>query len=195
MNNIKKIIFTFFILLFVISFVLLNNTQLSEQVIQANKENSSSEIQTGSIGNSESISSSASSSQSIPSSSSSENTSTDETQTPPSSEEQSSVAPPSSQEQSSEAPPSSSQEQSSEAPPLSAGQGSESPSKPEQVLPPPVQQKPLPSIGKYMVGYYTSWSASKGYHPSNIDAEKLTHINYAFAGISDDNKILLNNTK
>ena len=181
MTKIPKIILSIFLLLLVASFVLLNNTQLSEQVFQTNEENSSSEMQTGSIGDSESISSSFSSSQNIPSSSSSENTSTDETQTPPSSEEQSSDAPPSSQEQSSEAPHS------------SAGQGSESSSKPEPVLPPPVQQRPLPSIGKYMVGYYTSWSASKGYYPSSIDAKKLTHINYAFAGISQDNKILLNN--
>lgn len=36
-----------------------------------------------------------------------------------------------------------------------------------------------------VVGYYTAWgAASKGYTPACIPAEKLTHINYAFAAIS-----------
>ncbi len=160
MTKILKTILTFFLLLLVVSFLLLNNAQLSEQVIIQTKENFSSEMQTESMENSESIPATSSSSQGIPTASSSEGVSTEGTQAPSLSEEQSSEEPG---------------------------------SKPEPVLPPPVQQRPLPSIGKYMVGYYTSWSASKGYHPSSIDPEMLTHINYAFAGISDDNEIFLNN--
>jgi chitinase len=39
-----------------------------------------------------------------------------------------------------------------------------------------------------IVGYYTSWSAYSGYQAGDIDATKLTHINYAFADICWDNK-------
>jgi chitinase len=44
---------------------------------------------------------------------------------------------------------------------------------------------------KIVIGYYASWSAYSGYTPLNIAASHLTHINYAFANISDDLKIAL----
>ncbi|TJY42580.1 glycoside hydrolase family 18 protein [Cohnella pontilimi] len=39
-----------------------------------------------------------------------------------------------------------------------------------------------------IVGYYTSWSAYSGYQALEIDAKKLSHINYAFADICWDNQ-------
>ncbi len=51
--------------------------------------------------------------------------------------------------------------------------------KPSQPTPAPT---PTPA-GKYVVGYYTGWSAYKGYTPNKIPAGKLTHLNYAFAKI------------
>lgn len=33
------------------------------------------------------------------------------------------------------------------------------------------------------MGYYTSWASAKGYTPLHVPAQKLTHLNYAFAGI------------
>lgn len=42
-----------------------------------------------------------------------------------------------------------------------------------------------------VVGYYTAWSAYQGYQPDEIDPNKLTHINYAFANIGPDLKIAL----
>jgi chitinase len=41
------------------------------------------------------------------------------------------------------------------------------------------------------VGYFSSWSTYSNYNPVDIDASKLTHINYAFANISSDGKIAL----
>lgn len=42
------------------------------------------------------------------------------------------------------------------------------------------------------VGYFTEWSVyGRNYHVSNIPAEKFTHINYAFAGISDNRIAIL----
>lgn len=42
-----------------------------------------------------------------------------------------------------------------------------------------------------MVGYYAGWSTYSNFNVLNIDASKLTHINYAFANISADGKIAL----
>ncbi|WP_408009957.1 glycoside hydrolase family 18 protein [Pseudalkalibacillus sp. A8] len=39
------------------------------------------------------------------------------------------------------------------------------------------------------IGYYAGWSAYSGFDVADIDASKLTHINYAFANISKDGKI------
>ena len=44
---------------------------------------------------------------------------------------------------------------------------------------------------KKIVGYYASWAAYSGFTPDQIDPTKLTHINYAFANISQDLKISL----
>ena len=44
---------------------------------------------------------------------------------------------------------------------------------------------------KKIVGYYASWAAYSGFSPDKIDPTKLTHINYAFANISQDLKISL----
>ena len=44
---------------------------------------------------------------------------------------------------------------------------------------------------KKIVGYYAAWSKYSGFTPSKIDANKFTHINYAFANIGSDNKITL----
>jgi chitinase len=42
-----------------------------------------------------------------------------------------------------------------------------------------------------IVGYYTSWSVNKGFTPDQIDAARLTHVNYAFANIGPDLRITL----
>ncbi|MDC3415937.1 glycosyl hydrolase family 18 protein [Aquibacillus salsiterrae] len=41
------------------------------------------------------------------------------------------------------------------------------------------------------VGYYAGWATYSGYQVSDIDASKLTHLNYAFATISDDGKMIV----
>jgi GH18 family chitinase len=54
--------------------------------------------------------------------------------------------------------------------------------------------KPKPSFteGKRVVGYYAQWVADqRGYFVSSIPADKLTHINYAFANVTDDGKCIL----
>jgi chitinase len=45
-----------------------------------------------------------------------------------------------------------------------------------------------------VIGYYAGWAAAGGYPVSNIPAEKLTHLNYAFAVIRDG-KCALGNSK
>ncbi len=47
------------------------------------------------------------------------------------------------------------------------------------------------AAGKKLVGYYAAWGAYYGFTPDRIDAAKLTHINYAFAGIGKDLKITM----
>lgn len=44
---------------------------------------------------------------------------------------------------------------------------------------------------KKVVGYYTSWSAYSGYTLDKVDVTKLTHINYSFANINEELKIVL----
>ncbi len=58
---------------------------------------------------------------------------------------------------------------------------------------PPSLPAPTPTpTGKAIVGYYTSWSAYKGYTPLSVPASKLTHLNYAFAKIDPQtNRIAL----
>ena len=43
------------------------------------------------------------------------------------------------------------------------------------------------------MGYYPYYARSSGFTPLNIAASKLTHLNYAFADISSDNKIIMAN--
>lgn len=42
-----------------------------------------------------------------------------------------------------------------------------------------------------IVGYYAAWAVNTGFTPAQIDATRLTHINYAFANIGPDLKITL----
>ncbi len=47
------------------------------------------------------------------------------------------------------------------------------------------------SESKIIVGYFTSWSVyGRDYHVSDIPADKVTHINYAFANIADGEIVL-----
>ncbi|GAP63111.1 chitinase [Ardenticatena maritima] len=49
-----------------------------------------------------------------------------------------------------------------------------------------------PSSDYIVVGYYPSWGVyDSDYHVMDIDASKLTHINYAFANISNDGRCVL----
>ena len=50
------------------------------------------------------------------------------------------------------------------------------------------------TYSKRLVGYYTGWSAAKGWTPDKIAVKKLTHIHYAFAKIDPSTmKIALDN--
>ncbi len=51
--------------------------------------------------------------------------------------------------------------------------------------------EPTNSQSKKLVGYYAAWAAYYNYFPNQIDAGKLTHINYAFADIGSDLKLTL----
>lgn len=44
---------------------------------------------------------------------------------------------------------------------------------------------------KKIVGYYAAWSSYSGFTPNKLDANKLTHINYAFANIGSDFKLVM----
>ena len=54
-----------------------------------------------------------------------------------------------------------------------------------------VTPAPDSSPSQRMVGYYAAWAAYSGFKPDQVDAKKLTHINYAFANIGSDMKITL----
>lgn len=59
-----------------------------------------------------------------------------------------------------------------------------------------VKVKTLPSqsvqtLSKKIIGYYPAWKSYSGFTPDKLDAAKLTHINYAFANISNENEIKL----
>src|SRR5690606_19622067 len=45
--------------------------------------------------------------------------------------------------------------------------------------------------GAKVVGYYAAWARYNGFSPNNLDASKLTHINYAFANIDSNHKVVL----
>ena len=43
-----------------------------------------------------------------------------------------------------------------------------------------------------IVAYYIEWGVyGRDYQPSDIPAEKITHLNYAFANIGDDGRIAI----
>lgn len=44
---------------------------------------------------------------------------------------------------------------------------------------------------KKIVGYYAAWSSYSGFTTNKLDANKLTHINYAFANIGSDFKLVM----
>ncbi len=44
---------------------------------------------------------------------------------------------------------------------------------------------------KKIVGYYAAWASYSGYLPDKLNPNKVTHLNYAFANISDDLKITM----
>lgn len=54
-------------------------------------------------------------------------------------------------------------------------------------------QTPVPHSGpRHVVGYYTAWSVyGRDFHVADIDASHLTHINYAFANVSNDGECIL----
>lgn len=54
-----------------------------------------------------------------------------------------------------------------------------------------VENKEEPESGYKMVGYYAGWASYSGFLVTDIDARKLTHINYAFANISDDGEMVV----
>lgn len=65
------------------------------------------------------------------------------------------------------------------------------------VKPPKVTPTPVPTVvpgvntSLKLVGYYAAWAKYSGFTPDKLDATKLTHINYAFANINSDHKIIL----
>ena len=61
---------------------------------------------------------------------------------------------------------------------------------PEPEPTPTPEPTPVPTTNR-VVGYYAAWAAYSGYTPDKVDATKLTHINYAFANISSDLKVIL----
>lgn len=48
-----------------------------------------------------------------------------------------------------------------------------------------------PTPPKRIIGYFAGWTVDRDYWVTDIPADKLTHINYAFANISDDGEIML----
>ncbi|NLK28191.1 MAG: glycoside hydrolase family 18 [Clostridiales bacterium] len=63
--------------------------------------------------------------------------------------------------------------------------------KTESSYTPPTPVLELTNPRTKVVGYYAAWSRYSGFTPSNIDANKLTHINYAFANIGSDYRVSL----
>lgn len=56
----------------------------------------------------------------------------------------------------------------------------------------PLSAQTTPPAGYHVVGYFISWGVyERGYHVSDIPADMLTHINYAFVNVSADGECLL----
>lgn len=58
-------------------------------------------------------------------------------------------------------------------------------SSPTPVARPTAQATGVFGLGRHVVGYYAQWAAARGFSVANIQGDKLTHINYAFANVSD----------
>ncbi|MDG2307084.1 MAG: glycosyl hydrolase family 18 protein [Candidatus Binatia bacterium] len=72
------------------------------------------------------------------------------------------------------------------------GGPSPSPTAAPTLTPAPTGSPTGPSPDKRIVGYFTSWSIyDRNYHVSDIPADKLTHINYAFVNVSADGRCTL----
>jgi chitinase len=56
---------------------------------------------------------------------------------------------------------------------------------PDPTLPPDL------ASDKRVVGYFAQWAAERGYFASNIPANKVTHINYAFSNVSEAGECIL----
>ena len=64
--------------------------------------------------------------------------------------------------------------------------------KPKPTATPKPKPTPTQEVSKTVIaGYYASWAAYEGYTPLEIPADKLTHITYAFANISDNLEITM----
>lgn len=71
------------------------------------------------------------------------------------------------------------------------GSGPACPTTPPVPLGPPPPAPP-PGSGRRVIGYFAAWGVyGRNYHVPDIAAEKLTHINYAFANIGADLRIAL----
>ncbi len=66
-----------------------------------------------------------------------------------------------------------------------------SPSKPVSSYTPPAPITGPTNPTTKVIGYYAAWSRYSGFTPGKIDANKLTHINYAFANIGSDYRVTL----
>ncbi len=63
---------------------------------------------------------------------------------------------------------------------------------PQPTLTPALPDPSAPAAStRKVIGYYAAWSAYSGFTPDQLDANKLTHINYAFANIGSDYKVTL----
>ena len=58
----------------------------------------------------------------------------------------------------------------------------------EIVMKPQIQEK-----GPRCIVYFTSWSQEKEVSVSDIDGNLLTHVNYAFAHVSEDGEVMMSN--
>nr|WP_290665393.1 glycosyl hydrolase family 18 protein [Ardenticatena sp.] len=81
---------------------------------------------------------------------------------------------------------------STPAPPTSTPIATSTPVPPTPT-PLPTSTPTVPPTNDYVVvGYYPAWAVyARNYHVMDIDASKLTHINYAFANISNDGRCVL----
>lgn len=52
------------------------------------------------------------------------------------------------------------------------------------------QEPAMPAHNYRVVGYYAAWTVYRDFNVADIPAEQLTHLNYAFANISEDGEIV-----